>query len=65
VDVAARATDDLDVALLMDDLQASGEFRPQLLEVHAERALLEAMDRVAAPAAADRHGVRATSLCPA
>ena len=50
---AARATDDLDEAMMMDDLQASGEFRAQLLEVYTERALREAMDRVSAPAAAD------------
>jgi carbon-monoxide dehydrogenase medium subunit len=37
----------------MDDLQASSEFRAQLLEVYTERALEEAMDRVSAPAAAD------------
>jgi len=50
---AGRATDDLDTAMMMDDLQASGEFRGQLLEVYTERALREAMDRVSAPAAAD------------
>jgi carbon-monoxide dehydrogenase medium subunit len=50
---AERATDDLDVALLMEDLQASAEFRAQLLRVYTERALEEAMDRVSAPAAAD------------
>jgi carbon-monoxide dehydrogenase medium subunit len=50
---AALATDDLDVALPMDDFQAPGEFRAQLRDVFAERALLEAMDRVGAPAAAD------------
>jgi carbon-monoxide dehydrogenase medium subunit len=50
---ASRATDDLDTAMLMDDLQASGEFRAQLLEVYTERALREATDRVSAPAAAD------------
>ena len=47
------STDDLDTAMLMDDLQASGEFRAQLLEVYTERALREATDRVSAPAAAD------------
>jgi carbon-monoxide dehydrogenase medium subunit len=50
---AERATDDVDTALVMDDLQASSEFRAQLLEVYTERALEEAMDRVSAPAAAD------------
>jgi carbon-monoxide dehydrogenase medium subunit len=50
---AGHATDDLDTAMMMDDLQASGEFRARLLEVYTERALTEAMDRVSAPAAAD------------
>ena len=50
---AERATDDLDSAMMMDDLQASGEFRAQLLEVYTKRALTDAMDRVSAPAAAD------------
>ncbi|WP_232703287.1 FAD binding domain-containing protein [Halobacterium wangiae] len=50
---ASRATDDVDEAMLMDDLQASGEFRAQLLEVYAERALLEAAEEASAPAAAD------------
>jgi len=50
---AGHATDDLDTALLMDDLQASGEFRAQLLEVYTERALTDAMEQAAAPAAAD------------
>jgi carbon-monoxide dehydrogenase medium subunit len=50
---AGHATDDLDVAMMMDDLQASGEFRAQLLEVYTERALTDVMDRVSAPAAAD------------
>ena len=48
-----HATDDLDTAMMMDDLQASAEFRGRLLEVYTERALEEAMDRVSAPAAAD------------
>lgn len=42
---AGRATDDLEPALMMDDLQASGEFRAQLLEVYTERALEAAIDR--------------------
>jgi carbon-monoxide dehydrogenase medium subunit len=50
---AGHAADDLDTAMMMDDLQASGEFRARLLEVYTERALTEAMDRVSAPAAAD------------
>jgi carbon-monoxide dehydrogenase medium subunit len=50
---AGHATDDLDTALLMDDLQASSEFRAQLLEVYTERALTDAMEQAAAPAAAD------------
>jgi carbon-monoxide dehydrogenase medium subunit len=39
---AAHAADDLDEMLMMDDLQASGEFRAQLLESYAERAIKEA-----------------------
>ena len=50
---AARATDDLDPVMMMDDLQASGEFRGQLLTVYTERALTDVMERVSAPAAAD------------
>ena len=50
---AGHATDDLDTAMMMVDLQASAEFRGRLLEVYTERALEEAMDRVSAPAAAD------------
>jgi carbon-monoxide dehydrogenase medium subunit len=50
---AERATDDLDVDFFMEDLQASAEFRAQLLRVYTERALEDAMDRVSAPAAAD------------
>jgi len=50
---AEHATEDVDEAMLMDDLQASGEFRAQLLEVYAERALLAAVDEASAPAAAD------------
>ncbi|WP_323173562.1 xanthine dehydrogenase family protein subunit M [Natrialba sp. PRR66] len=50
---AGRATDDLDTTLMMDDLQASGEFRAQLLEVYTERALEAAINRTSAPAAAD------------
>ncbi|MFB6171091.1 MAG: xanthine dehydrogenase family protein subunit M [Haloarculaceae archaeon] len=50
---AGRATDDLDAAMMMDDLQASGEFRARLLEAYTERALSTALDRAASPAAAD------------
>jgi carbon-monoxide dehydrogenase medium subunit len=50
---AAHATDDLDEAMLMEDLQASAEFRAQLLEVYTERALQAASDEIAPPAAAD------------
>jgi len=48
---AGRATDDLDTALMMDDMQASGEFRARLLEVYTERALEAAIDRAFASAA--------------
>lgn len=50
---AGHATDDLDEALVMEDLQASAEFRAQLLEVYTERALQAASEEVSAPAAAD------------
>ncbi len=50
---ADRATDGLDEALLMDDLQASGEFRAHLLEVYTERALSTVGDRLSRAAAAD------------
>lgn len=50
---ASHATDDIDESMLMDDIQASGEFRAQLLEVYAERALLSAAEEASAPAAAD------------
>lgn len=50
---ASRATEDVDEAMAMDDLQASGEFRLQLLEVYAERALQAAVDEASTPAAAD------------
>lgn len=51
-DVAEHATDDLDTVMLMDDLQASNEFRAQLLEVYTKRALENARERVDAPAPA-------------
>jgi carbon-monoxide dehydrogenase medium subunit len=47
----AHATDDIDTDLLLDDLQASSEFRAQLLEVYTERALRTARDRATPPAA--------------
>jgi carbon-monoxide dehydrogenase medium subunit len=50
---ASRATEDVDEAMAMDDLQASGEFRLQLLEVYAKRALQSAAEAASAPAAAD------------
>jgi len=45
-DAAAHATDDVEDFELMDDLQASGEFRAQLLTVYTERAIETAIDRV-------------------
>jgi len=50
---AARATDDLDEAMMMDDLQASAEFRAQLLEAYTERALQATAERSPEPPAAD------------
>jgi carbon-monoxide dehydrogenase medium subunit len=50
---AGHAGDDLDVAMMMDDLQASNEFRAQLLEVYTERALTAAMDDGSSSVAAD------------
>lgn len=50
---AGHATDDLDETMMMDDLQASGEFRAQLLEVYTERALTAAMNGGSSPTAAD------------
>jgi carbon-monoxide dehydrogenase medium subunit len=44
---AARAAEDLDETMMMEDLQASSEFRAQLLEVYTERALTAAADRAA------------------
>jgi carbon-monoxide dehydrogenase medium subunit len=41
-EAAASAADDLDEMMMMDDLQASAEFRAQLLESYAERAIREA-----------------------
>jgi carbon-monoxide dehydrogenase medium subunit len=50
---AGRATDDVDTTMLMDDIQASGQFRLALLAEYTERALRTVTDRVSAPAAAD------------
>lgn len=50
---AGRATESLDVDMMMSDLQASNEFRAQLLEVYTEQALTGAMESASAPAAAD------------
>jgi len=49
---AARAGDDVEDWALMDDLQASGEFRRQLLSVYARRALEQATERAGAVAPA-------------
>ncbi|WP_251342769.1 FAD binding domain-containing protein [Haloplanus halophilus] len=43
-EAAASAADDLDEMMMMDDLQASAEFRAQLLESYTERAIREAGD---------------------
>jgi len=45
---AAHATDDLDESMMMDDLQASAEFRAHLLSVYTERALERAAERAGA-----------------
>ncbi|MFB6310308.1 MAG: xanthine dehydrogenase family protein subunit M [Salinirussus sp.] len=50
---AARATEGLDEAMMMEDLQASAEFRAQLLEVYTRRALEGVADTASTPAAAD------------
>lgn len=51
-DAAARATEGLDTAMFMSDLQASADYRARLLEVYTERALESVADRQATPAAA-------------
>jgi len=48
---ADRATEGLDETMMMDDIQASAEFRAHLLDVYTERALEAAHDQIAAPAA--------------
>jgi carbon-monoxide dehydrogenase medium subunit len=50
---ADRATEGLDTAMMMSDLQASAEFREQLVGTYAERALERVLDRTPTPAAAD------------
>jgi carbon-monoxide dehydrogenase medium subunit len=50
---ADRATEGLDEAMMMEDLQASAEFRAQLLSVYTERALESVVEQTATPAAAD------------
>ncbi|MFB6299210.1 MAG: xanthine dehydrogenase family protein subunit M [Halobacteriales archaeon] len=47
-----HATDDIDTFMMMDDLQASNEFRAQLLRVYTKRALSTAIERVGATALA-------------
>lgn len=42
-DAAARAIDDLDVDFLMDDKDATPEFRAQLVKIYTERALNDAL----------------------
>ncbi|SFS87993.1 FAD binding domain-containing protein [Halostagnicola kamekurae] len=42
---AERAADDLEEAMMMDDLQASSEFRSHLLETYTKRALERAAER--------------------
>lgn len=54
IEAAAEvATAELDTAMMMDDLQASGEFRAQLATVYTERALSAAEAARSAPNAAD------------
>lgn len=53
--VAQEAGDSLDTAMMMDDLQASAEFRGRLLQVYTERVLETVFDRAESgtPLAAD------------
>lgn len=48
-DAAATATDELDTAMFMDDVQASGEYRAQLLESYTERCIHAALGPEAEP----------------
>jgi len=50
---AGRATEGLDEAMMMSDNFASAEFRANLLEAYAERALESAAEAARSPAAAD------------
>ncbi|WP_246989692.1 FAD binding domain-containing protein [Halorientalis marina] len=45
---AEHATADLDESMMMDDIQASAEYRAHLLEVYTERALARAAERAGA-----------------
>ncbi|WP_050032101.1 FAD binding domain-containing protein [Halorubrum halophilum] len=45
---AEQATDNLDISMMMDDLQASSEYRSHLLEAYTERALARAAERAGA-----------------
>lgn len=45
-DLGERAADDLDIALLMDDIQASKAYRAQLVESYTARAIESAFDRL-------------------
>lgn len=45
-DAATKATEDLDAAMFMSDLQASARFRGRLLEAYTERVLAEVTDRL-------------------
>ena len=46
---AEDAAADLNEMMLMDDMQASGEFRAQLLDIYTERALRQAAERAGQP----------------
>jgi carbon-monoxide dehydrogenase medium subunit len=48
---ASRATDGLDVAMMMEDMNASPAYRANLLEVYTRRALQAATDQIGASAA--------------
>lgn len=53
VDASTHATDEIEEWELMDDIQASADYRAQLLKVYTGRAIEQALDRVGATAAAD------------
>ncbi|WP_380678742.1 FAD binding domain-containing protein [Salinigranum sp. GCM10025319] len=46
-EAAEFAADDLDRAMMMDDIHASGEFREGLLRIYTDRALAAAVERIA------------------